>query len=308
MTVLLIGYILLLIYLLSVLLLKRSLRGQVSHWFVANALAANLLFSVILRPGTIYDEFDHLQIAQTYCRVYNILHHVEQITVPAMLLMFTIDRMMYVRNPDAYGQRMSMPVVLVLLLMPWLLSVVVGLVSIYGFSDSMMYAKGESYKYENTTSLFCTHKDSHTFYTGMLIFEAIASLLVALASLIVTVLVVLFYLRYKRALAFSQAYSQLETEVTSYVRDATVIVCVLNLLFLLLFVNLFLLTEFGAISLDSHAIYFLFEFFEAMFILFLLPDVRHATCELCCKRKRNESEDQSEQTTLRYVANAEEAQ
>lgn len=299
------AYIIFCLFLLILLLACKSLRNQVTHWFIINGLVANLLFSLLVRPGTIGAEIAHRPTADIYCNFYIILHHVEQLAVPALLLMITVDRMIYVRDPDSYGQKMTTSVIVTMLALPWLLSFILGLVSVFGFSSGMMVQN--LYIDGNMTERFVCEPEVSAFYRNMMTFQAVMCLFMALASLLVTVLILSFCCRHRRALTYNQVYSQLEAEVASFVTQAAILVCSLNLLFLAMFVCHFLIMELvDTVMIDTHVIYFLFEMFEVILWVCLLPDLRRAVSQMCCKCLDRSSEQHPLQTTLHYVANAEE--
>ena len=303
MSLLLIIHIALSLFLITIILTNKATRQACTYWFVINAVLANLLFSLVVRPGTVQWEIEHEQVAHAYCGAFVILHQVEQLLVPAMLLMFNVDRMMYVRDPNSYGQRMKLSVIVAMLLVPWIASLALGLISVHGFLGEVSVSKQSSVYNRNATVHTCG-VSYEKYHNSQLIYQAVLCLILALASLMVTVLILVFWCRFRRAAFLNRAYSQLEAETATSVRKAFVIVCVLNLAFLFLFISHFLIVEF-LMFLNTHLIYFVFELLEVIFFVTLLPELSSAAQRLCCRCRKRDVEN--EETTLRYVANSEDS-
>ena len=297
---LLVIFILNILALMVLILVQRRLRTNYTNWLVFNCLIAYLLFAVVLCPAYIHKEILGNQQHPTLCAVYTVLHLLETCMVPLLLLAFTLERLIFIKDPTGYRQKLSLPLVITMLVIPWLVSFIT--VTVVQARRHIITSQ------DNNTG----HQHCHVFPSGVsdddlvVVHESLYGVVPMVLSVVASVVALVLWVRYKRGARSNAMYSQLDWHVKTDIRRAVIIVCALNLMYL---------AAFGISMLAKARVktvyHFLlpnkvpFEFYQIIICAVYLTDIRNSVkrilCRFCSRCQGTEL------TTMHYVANAEEA-
>ena len=278
----LIAHICLALFLLF--LIYRSKRSTV-HLLAANAVAAGLLFSLLVRPGNIRLVLQNLPVTNGYCWLHVFLHQMEHFVVPWMLFMFTVNRLMYIRNPTVYGQKDSKIGFIAMMVIPWAFPFVVVVIDV-----ALVSQRGQAfvqYTISNTTYFYC---DLERFSFGRHMFIGIymvifCNMIPSLISLIVAITSLGMWCCFKKRQTGDSVYAMLGSDVTEAVRDSVISVSVLNSLYLVCVIINFVLNVKIMGLASFHLLHFIFVIIECVVWMTTLPGMRDDVKSLCCRRK-----------------------
>lgn len=106
------------------LLLRGKFKHVTANQLAANSMIGHFIFSIFLFSGVIHMFVLNRVIAVGYCWIFSHLIVMYRSFVPYSLLMFSIDRFIFIRNPIKYAQKIPRWAVIVMLVVPWTMAII----------------------------------------------------------------------------------------------------------------------------------------------------------------------------------------
>lgn len=285
------------VFLSVVLLAMATLRGRLLHNFfnlsLCNLAIGGIIFSLLIRPGTIHEELSSAALTTGYCGFYLTFLDVETIFIPCVLITMTTERLIAIKEPENYSKRFKTPTKITLAAIPWLWGIGFGLIRNYAMADGVIahYGTLPDDEYYNSHTHLSAVGCMIVFYDGndhgFEIFGKIFATSIPVTLLgCGSVLLLVMFCQNKRA-----AHTEMDVD-RPVVYPSSVIYCmILNLIMIIILVTDALTLTFVASWANPHWKICSLELLVAILALTSLSDIRRTLTTVCCCRGNQEDED-----------------
>ena len=248
----------------------------------ANSMIGHFIFTLVVHSKSIHLNLLYKPLGKVWCWI---TYHVSLsylLIIPYTRFMFTVERLVFIRNPTTHGQKFGRVSVAVMLVLPWIITVLVGFISNV-FFDSEIITEREGYKEWNQ------NQTAHTCYVrtsfAHLIQDAGAGLPL-LACLIISVVVLCMWCCYKKKHSRGTNYALMGDQVEKAVRNSVIAVALLNFLYVLITVSDMLVELNVTIERLKFTMYGIIEGIVLMGTLGNVRDKISTYFKWCCRKRR----------------------
>ena len=293
--------VVLVFFVLSIfLLLQRDYWQFPVQKLAANSMIAHIIFSILGHSLSIHLKLLYRPLGKVSCWLH---HHVfigYLLITPYTLFMFTVERMVYIRNPSTHAQKFGKISIGVMLALPWILTVLVGFI-INIFLDNEIVTKYVSRREWdfNETSHTCMVIATGDVVGRVIMWGGVGALLPLLACIIISIVALCMWCFYKKKLSRGTNYALMGEPVEKAVRDSVIAVALLNFLYVAVMFYEFLAHAYIPVKATGFTFY---GVIEGIVFLGTLADVRDKIshyCKRCCPRRQDSK-------AVRYNTNDEE--
>ena len=216
------------------LLLHGDHRHQLHCQIAANAIFGHIPAIIFLHPGNIWLYVMKKPITKAFCWLLLHTDRIYEMITPYMLFMFTVERLMFIRDPTGHAQKITRAGAITLLVFPWALTILFALISINATNtDYVIQFHGPG---ENDTTHFCDASDKPHFIDPI-IRHVLGQGIPFLASFIITITVLIMWCCYKCKRSRGTDYAMMGEQVEKNVRDSVIAVAILNFLYLFVLIG-----------------------------------------------------------------------
>ena len=279
--------VVLIFFILSIfLLLHRDYWEFPVQKLAANSMIGHFIFSLVVHSTSIHLELLYKPLGKVWCWIYYHAFISYLLITPYTLFMFTVERLVYIRNPTTHGQKFGKVAISVMLALPWVIAALLGLISNV-FFDNEVVTEHEGYKKwnENETASTCYVMPTNGFHIQIIIGGLIGVTLPLLACCIISGVVLCMWCCYKRKHSLGTNYALMGEPVEKAVRDSVIAVSLLNFLYVvMMFFELSVARVVLPLERPGTTFYGLIE---GMVLLGTLGNVREkirSYCKQCCRR------------------------
>ena len=261
----------------------------------ANSMIGHFIFSLVVHSTSIhlyqlYKPFGKIWCWITYHAFIGYL-----LITPYTLFMFTVERLVYIRNPTTHGQKFGKISVAVMLVLPWIITVLVGFILNIPFDKEIITEReGDKQWNENITAHTCLVSGNPSGIDfPMIIGSIIGAVLPLLACLIISVVVLCMWCCYKKEHSRGTNYALMGDQVEKAVRDSVIAVALLNFLYVV--IMFFEMAVHMSVPIERLG-FTLYGLIEGIVLMGTLANVRDKIstyCKWCCRKRR-------ESKTVRY--------
>ena len=275
--------VVLVFFILSIfLLLHRDYWQFPVQKLAANSMIGHFIFSLFVHSTSIHLELLYKPLGKVWCWIYYHAFIGYLLITPYTLFMFTVERLVYIRNPTTHGQKFGKVAISVMLALPWFITALLGIINV--FFDNEIVTEDEGYKTWNR------NETAHTCFVWppyrLHIQKLIGAGLPLLACFIISIVVVCMWCCYKKEHSRGTNYALIGDQVEKDVRDSVIAVALLN--FLNVFIMFYTMVVKMAIPIEGLE-FTLYGLIEGIILLATLANVRakiSTYCKWCCKKKR----------------------
>ena len=199
--------------------------------------------------------------------------------------MFTVERLVYIRNPTTHGQKFGKVAISVMLALPWIITALLVLITNV-FFDNEIGTEFEGYTKweENKTKSICYVVPTSGYHL-QIIGSFICIILPHLASCIFSVVALCMWCCYKRQHSLGTNYALMGEPVEIAVRDSVIAVSLLNFLYVvMMFIDMSLAPFVLPLEKPGHTFYGLIEGIVLMGTLATVREKIRSYCKQCCRR------------------------
>ena len=276
-------------FILSIcLLLHRDYWQFPVQKLAANSMIGHFIFSLIIHSTSIHLELLYQPLGKIWCWIqyHAIIGYL--IITPYTLFMFTVERLIYIQNPTAHGQKFGKIGINVMLALPWIITALLCLIANVSFVSEIItehpgYDKWNQNKTTHGCDAFGSQRGFEIQWAIRLIIGAILPLC---ASCIISFVVLCMWCCYKRKLSRGTNYALMGDQVEKAVRDSVIAVSLLNFLYVvLMFYHMAISHRRLPIQRTELTLYGLIE---GIVLLGTLGNVREKVssyCKQCCRRR-----------------------
>ena len=252
----------------------------------ANSMIGHFILSLIMNSTNIHLYLLYKPLGKVWCWIHYHAFEAYLLITSQTLFMFTVERLVYIRNPTIHGQKFGKVSIAVMLVLPWIMTVLLGSISVFFDSEIITEREWNENLNENITNHTCQVRfNLSDKFIRKIIGEFIGAGLPILASLIISVVILCMWCCYKKKHSRGTNYALMGNQVEKAVRDSVIAVALLNFLFVVILV-LGMLVEFR-IPLSEFTLYGLIEGIVLMGTLANVRDKISAYCiKWCCRKKR----------------------
>ena len=286
--------VVLVFFVLSIfLLLHRDYWQFPVQKLAANSMIGHFIFSLVVHSTSIHLELLYQPLGKVWCWIqyHAIIGYL--IITPYTLFMFTVERLIYIQNPTTHGQKFGKVAISVMLALPWVITVLLGLITNVSF-DSEIVTEQQGYDKwnHNETTLACFIIGSSTSHNIQRLIGLIIGITLPLfACCIISVVVLCMWCCYKKKLSRGTNYALMGEPVEKAVRDSVIAVSLLNFLYVvLMFFHMSMFNTYRMPPLQRTELT-LYGLIEGIVLLATLGNVREKVSSYCiqCCRRREES-------------------
>ena len=274
-----VGCVILLSLLVIVILCMRNrLYHNLFNQFLCSVALATLIFSLFVRPGTIHEEIRDARLSQGYCGLYLVLLDIEWIVLPYTLLLMTIERVLAIRHPQSYADKMIKPARVALVAAPWVFGIFFGIIKNFAMNEDIQdNAANDHPRPNHLAQVGCyvvAEKDIRNLQ--IMLGEVIGNILPIMVITLTAVILVVSFCRRRQG--------SVQTDLAvPYVHSSSVLLVVIAdiAMVIVLIDDAAKITRLGP-WVVTHWLFSAVEILALILAITLLPDVRSATSRLCC--------------------------
>ena len=239
-----------------------------------------------MNPTSIHMVLLYNPLTKVWCWIYDHMYFAYLYLTPLTLLMFTIERLVYIRNPTTHGQKFGIVAISLMLALPWVISILVGIVisAFYEYDIKVETVSKRNWDVNETRYDCFLMPAGENMYLSILRLIAIgndALLLPMISSLIISIVALGMWCCHKR-----KRSHETNRSVDINIRDSVIAVSVLNFLFIVIMISeLTIRRQTMPVRASAFTIY---GVIEGIVLLATLKDVRDkiaSYCSICFKRR-----------------------
>ena len=249
----------------------------------ANSFLSHIPAILFIHPGIIRLHLMKKPITKAFCWLIIHLDCIYQMITPYMLFTFTVERLMFIRDPTGHAQKIKRAGVITFLAFPWALTILYALITI----NATTFEYRTVFNYENNTIYTCD-PIVQAFYVDLIIRQLLGVVIPFFACIIITITVLIMWCCYKCKRSRGTDYAMMGEQVEENVRDSVIAVAILNFLFTFVFIGEEITQDMLPIS---YPILSLFGVIEGIVWIGTLREVRNKFIGLfkcCCPRRSAE--------------------
>ena len=263
----------------------------------ANSMIGHFIFSLFMHSKSVHLNLLYKPLGKVWCWIN---HHVflgYLLITPYTLLMFTVERLVYIRNPTTHGQKFGKVAISVMLVLPWIITVLVGFIVNIPFDIEIVTEyEGDKHWNENETAYTCYVRGSgnrNGIDYQMFIFGIIGAILPLIACFIISVVVLCMWCCYKKEHSRGTNYALMGDQVEKAVPDSVIAVALLNFLYVVIMFFEKAVYISGPMERLGFTLYGIIEGIVLMGTLGNVRDKIGTYFRWCCRKRR-------ESKTVRY--------
>ena len=283
---LVIAVITLSLLLLVAILSREHLRKRAFNHLLVSLAFGCILFSLLLRPGTILDEDKYQEMNKGYCWRFRLLQEAEWIFFPLTFWMLAIERLLALHKPETYTKKTGKMEMGVMIGFPWVFALVFAYGSTYDedithfgpYPDDPFFDEASHFVRVKCMMIY-THSHSSPIVASYLMkLFSCAIPVCALGITSITLIIVFFK---QRGVKVNDNSGKL------LVSTGSIILCLLMNISAVLIVldevikRVISNAEYSD-TLSLHWAWAVIHLIFVLLALFVLPDVRHSTARICC--------------------------
>ena len=253
----------------------------------ANSMIGHFIFSLVVPSTSIHDQLLYQPLGKVWCWIYYQASQGYLLITPYTLFMFTVERLVYIRNPTTHGQKFGKVVISVMLALPWVITALFCLVMNVFFDNETVTEHISNKKWNKNETAFTCYviPVSRGFHIQMITGGIIGAALPILACCIISGVSLCMWCCYKRKHSLGTNYALMGEPVETAVRDSVIAVSLLNFLFVVLMLFEMLVAP-VVLPLERSALTF-YGLIEGIILMGTLANVREkikSYCKQCCRR------------------------
>ena len=285
-TIIILAVVLLFFILSMFLLLHRDYWQFPVQKLAANSMIGHFIFSLVVHPASIHNQLLYQPLGKVWCWIYYHASLGYLLITPYTLFMFTVERLVYIRNPTTHGQKFGKVSISVMLVLPWIITALLCLtINVFFDNETVTEHGGYSKWNENETAFTCYVVPTSGVGIQLIIINIIGAALPLLACCIISGVALCMWCCYKRKHSLGTNYALMGEPVETAVRDSVIAVSLLNFLYV---VMMFFDASVSRMILpiERTGITF-YGLIEGIVLIGTLANVRakiRSYCKQCCRR------------------------
>lgn len=265
------------------LLLHGRNRQATSNKLAANIMMGHAILGLIHYLGKFHMYALHRSMSETFCWLYGHLEITYILFVPYSLLVFTTDRLIFIKDPESYAKKISTCVLIAMLVIAWVFAIVVAAnieiaylvpAIIDVFHSETPNPERQDNAEHKTINVCIVYGESELF--RRVVMQALY-FIQELYALKCTVVILAMWYRYKKKHVRYMDFSKMGEEITSTVKSSAITVTVVNGCFFALYLWLSFFTHVLGIVIPLA----LFGVIEGL-VFVCNPKNTHRILSLCC--------------------------
>lgn len=269
------------------LLLHTTPRQEITNRLAANIMVFHALFTLFTSSGALHIDVYGREVSKEFCWVNAYLDIMYLIFVPVSLLVFTVDKLIYIKDPIGYTQKVSKIGVIIMLVFPWVFSALISVITVIAAYDHVNVQMNVDWTHEPEIRNGCFFAETEN---GLRIEAYVTQAFMGiqwLISLVCTVTVLVMWCCFKRQHRLGTDYSLMGAEVVRLVKYSVIAVCVINIAYIPICFYFWTMVDFHNAIFGSVSPLGVFGTIEGIVFICTSIGVREVITHYCCSCRKN---------------------